>query len=824
MRSKSCHAVLQIVFIFLLSSPGYPDYCLQFLSSKTKQGAEDAVKELAAKGAMAQIIVQESADSSQGPWYKVRSAPVVTLDEAIRQKKRFEKAGLSHKIVIVDESLTDKPGNSKKQAGDEPESDISLVISDSPEKNFKQVHRPQPLPPSMSDSAKARTSSLKQADAQRRDVTLTWDPSEDPEITGYKIYYDTTQGPVWDPAPGDLAVEGRPPIAVQKGINVVTLHGLRSSKDYHFSVTAYKKGSNVETAYSNEIIAPSLEVESGNRGWIDARVAKVSDGIGEGEEPRERQLISPGDVLEIVVPGQSEMSRTYDVDPDGNIYLVLVGRVNAVGLSPGELSRILVEQVKNFIRKEEQISVQLVRRERYIQIQEGVRYPGWYRVPQGSHINDLIEIAGGLLAGADYSRIALKRKTAAGDQEIPVRGEISLFPNDLIIVPFPRKFDEKINAGDLIFVSIPEKEPPARSQNIASVRIAEESRQNRVEVDRRGFLHLPQYGEFYINDMTPEEVKQLIIERLPKYLAHESAVEVNIVEKRHSVQVLGHVEKPGWHNVPETNNLQEVLVVGGGAIDGAVMSEITIQRELRGLLRGIRINLQQFNITGDPRLITPIHADDVIHVPISSSFGDIKRRLDVWRPPPERLEDDLKSKFKVFGAVNNPGVYEPKEDMSLLEALVVAGGENQYADLSRILIIRNGKIEVKFNMEKYLEGKGGMRLPNVMRGDTVYVTHERLVTEEPKEDKTFYVFGEVRNPGTGGSSGEGFKLKDELTVVQAIALAGGPTEWANVKKITIIRNVAGKQENIPYNLERAIAGKYPEINIYVQPNDVIYVP
>ena len=59
--------------------------------------------------------------------------------------------------------------------------------------------------------------------------------------------------------------------------------------------------------------------------------------------------------------------------------------------------------------------------------------------------------------------------------------------------------------------------------------------------------------------------------------------------------------------------------------------------------------------------------------------------------------------------------------------------------------------------------------------------------------------------------------------IVSLAVAS-PTEWARVEQISIIRLVAGKQENIPFNLKRAIAGKYPEINIYVRPNDVIFVP
>lgn len=817
MKNKVYHAVLQILFVLLLSSVAHSEYCLQFLSSKSKKGAEDAVKGLSAKGLRVRILVQEGTDSSGGPWYKVRTAPVTSVEEAMRQKKEFEAAGLGYKILIVESKAESSDHSKKKQRTD--------VLKTPSLEMAGQSQKPQSPPPPVFASGKARVLYSKEADSAKRDITLAWDPSEDPAVSGYKIYYDTDPDSVWDPQPADCAVEGRPPIAVKKGVNELTLHGLNSSKNYYFSVTAHKKDSNVETAYANGIIAPALAIEQETRD----RMSRSTDSGGfkereTGEESGGGILISPGDVLEMVVPGQREMSRTYDVDPDGNIYMVVLGRIKASGVNASELSSRLNEKLKNYVNKGDTISVQLASRERYIQIQQGVRYPGWYRVPQKSQLNNLIEMAGGLLAGADYSRIVLKRKTNAGDQELVIRGEVSLAPNDLIVIPFPKGFDEKIDAGDLLFVNIPEKEPPVRSQNIASVRIAEESKQNRIEVDRRGFLHVPQYGEFYINNLTPSEVTQLVRERLPKYLAHESGVEVNIVEKRHTVQVLGHVKNPGWHNVAEDRNLQEVLFAAGGAIDGAVMSEISIQREWGGLLRSFRVNLQQFNITGDPRLVTPLHANDVIHVPISSFFGDVKRSLDVWTPPPERLTEDLQNKFKIFGAVRTPGSYEPREDMTLLEAMVTAGGETHNADMSRVMIIRNGKIELKFNMEKFLEGRSNMRLPSVMRGDTVYVSYVPLTIFEPKEDQVYYIFGEVKNAGTTGSSGEGFKLRDELTVIQAIALAGGPTEWANVRKITIIRNVAGKQENIPFNLERAIAGKYPELNMYVQPNDVIFVP
>ena len=38
------------------------------------------------------------------------------------------------------------------------------------------------------------------------------------------------------------------------------------------------------------------------------------------------------------------------------------------------------------------------------------------------------------------------------------------------------------------------------------------------------------------------------------------------------------------------------------------------------------------------------------------------------------------------------------------------------------------------------------------------------------------------------------------------------------------RIVDGKQENVPFNYYKRVAGKYPELNIYLQADDTIVVP
>jgi polysaccharide biosynthesis/export protein len=78
------------------------------------------------------------------------------------------------------------------------------------------------------------------------------------------------------------------------------------------------------------------------------------------------------------------------------------------------------------------------------------------------------------------------------------------------------------------------------------------------------------------------------------------------------------------------------------------------------------------------------------------------------------------------------------------------------------------------------------------------------------------VLGEVKNPGM-------YKIKDRATVLDAIAMAGGTTEYAKRDKVTLIRvNAAGETSRVKVNLDDQIKGKRGN-QIYILPYDKIYV-
>ena len=80
-----------------------------------------------------------------------------------------------------------------------------------------------------------------------------------------------------------------------------------------------------------------------------------------------------------------------------------------------------------------------------------------------------------------------------------------------------------------------------------------------------------------------------------------------------------------------------------------------------------------------------------------------------------------------------------------------------------------------------------------------------------------FVVGNVENPGV-------FDAKREINIVQAIAMAGGFTEWANRRNITVFRKYGGAEQVIKVNYNKIVSGEHPELNIPLQPGDTINVP
>ena len=797
--------ILQLLMLMFFTSIVYADFALHLTSFKTKQKAEKEVNKLQRQNQNA--FVDKINLPGKGRWYRICVGPFSTRAEALHRKEVMRSNGFDGYISLV-----------KTQAK------AAALIDANKKRENKQVGKVKQQeskpPPSVPQKIKPQTQSKKSPSSDNRDITLRWDASKVPDLAGYKIYYNTIPGPPYNPDRSDYVDEGAPPIIVGSNVTKIVLHGLAESKDYYFAITSFDtKG--LESDYSTEMTTRKTVIPKKTPSKPDSSPREAPQPLTHDDSSKavsEEPIIAAGDILWIDIPGQKEMTMNYDVGPEGNIFMMVAGKITVKDLSTTALNDKLIKKLKKFITKGEKITVKLLERKRFIHIKGGVRYPGWYHVPYLSELNELFKIAGGLIPGVDYTGVRLERSGREKYNQIDMKSEISLFPNDIIIVPIPKDYRQTVDCGDLLFASIPQRQAPGRVPSRTDISdLSAEAGQNQVTVDIHGYIYIPNYGHIYVKDETPAVIQKLITDRLPKYIAMLGKVRVSIVEKKQFVQMLGHVTNPGWYNVPEKANIQEVLNTAGGAVDGAVMSNASIQRQQNGDIRRIRINLSLFSMTGDRRLLTPLHENDILFVPISDNFGNIKRTLMAWSPPTERLEEDVKKKVRIFGAVSNPGVYEFEEDMNLMDLMIKASGETQWAEMTDILIIRNGKVEVKYNFEEFLESykEGARPLPNLMSGDTVYVTMIETTTKEAQD--RIFLLGEIASPGS-------YELWDNMTVLQALAWAGGLTEWADSDNIMILRMVGGKQANIPYNYKNGVRGRAPEVNIRLHTNDVIVVP
>jgi polysaccharide biosynthesis/export protein len=98
-----------------------------------------------------------------------------------------------------------------------------------------------------------------------------------------------------------------------------------------------------------------------------------------------------------------------------------------------------------------------------------------------------------------------------------------------------------------------------------------------------------------------------------------------------------------------------------------------------------------------------------------------------------------------------------------------------------------------------------------------YIADPRVtVVVTAMNSRRIFVTGEVTHTGP-------MNLLPHMTMLQALSQAGF-TQFANVKKIYLLRTENGKQVKLPFDYKAVIKGDHPEQNIALKPGDTLVVP
>lgn len=141
-------------------------------------------------------------------------------------------------------------------------------------------------------------------------------------------------------------------------------------------------------------------------------------------------------------------------------------------------------------------------------------------------------------------------------------------------------------------------------------------------------------------------------------------------------------------------------------------------------------------------------------------------------------------------------------------------------DMTRVVPVRpDGKISLPLINDVQAAGSTPQQLAAAVTEKLRKFLTEPQVTVIVTQinSQRVFVVGEVLRAGA-------FPLIPGMTVLQALASAGGFTTFADMKKIHVMRLVNGKHVEMPFNYREVLKGDNPEQNIKLEPGDTVVVP
>jgi polysaccharide biosynthesis/export protein len=159
----------------------------------------------------------------------------------------------------------------------------------------------------------------------------------------------------------------------------------------------------------------------------------------------------------------------------------------------------------------------------------------------------------------------------------------------------------------------------------------------------------------------------------------------------------------------------------------------------------------------------------------------------------------------IIGDVVKPGVYPALGDRKLYDLISAAGGFAPTAGRKVSIIRQHSQTPITVNLPRNLADDLQDNI-EIMPGDTITVPRAPII----------YVVGDVGHPA-------GFLVDNgNLTVLQALALAGGPNHTAKMGGTRIIRKGPTGMTETRVPLKKMLEAKAPDVNL--QADDILFVP
>lgn len=254
---------------------------------------------------------------------------------------------------------------------------------------------------------------------------------------------------------------------------------------------------------------------------------------------------------------------------------------------------------------------------------------------------------------------------------------------------------------------------------------------------------------------------------------------------------------------------------------------------------GDEVSLEVIGEEDIPRLPLPLGPNGVIHVPLAGpvqaaglDVGELQALLTesfrTYIHDPQVIVRVVKfgsQPVSVIGAVKRPGLHQLRGRKSLIEVLSLAGGLRE--DAGHVVKITRGREQGPIPLTSARDDPTGRfsvataNIEDVLKArhpaDNVIIEPNDVISVPRAE--MVYVIGAVTRSG-------GFVLREQesISVLQALALAGGVKGTAAVRRARILRPVSGGGERIELAVDLKRVMESASDDVALQPEDILFVP
>lgn len=251
-------------------------------------------------------------------------------------------------------------------------------------------------------------------------------------------------------------------------------------------------------------------------------------------------------------------------------------------------------------------------------------------------------------------------------------------------------------------------------------------------------------------------------------------------EAETAVKVFGEVLKPGVFSYKKGNTVVDMLMRAGGVTRYAGVEHIRVINEGTPQL----FDLKAYLDTGDVSRMPAITQGSTLFIPIQE----------------EEIKSGLRTVY-VMGEVFKPGAYEAPAGTEFFDILANAGGPTRFAESRQIRIIRSTGTVDNFDLQEYTEGLTQKTIPKISPGDAIFVPEKTDMNEKSwlkiTPDRAIRVIGAVKKPGR-------YEWGDEMTFLDILAHAGGPTQDADMSQVRVLKTGETKRMP-PFDLDQFIS-------------------